>query len=300
MDTKRLFALFVVALLALSILPAAFAQDTALTQERTRLRDRLAEAKQNYIAARDKFLADKSDFLRARQQLVDLKRTNASDDEIIAQGKIVVAKAIDRGISNLDVVKNWLDKIKIEDSQRTDLSAMLDDAISKLEAEKAKVDAATTKQELRDIAKETRDIWKDARATVKKVVGIATSERISYIIKNMENLSAKLDERVAKMEEAGKDTSAIGPLVADFKAKLELANGKYEAAREKYASITTIEGADAIIREAHQLIKESHGYLKEAHADLVNIIKEMRAQKADVSVDALVNETSAETAEASG
>lgn len=299
METKRLFALFVMALLALSMMPAAFAQDTAGTQERLNLRERLAAAKQDYIAAREKFLADKSDFLGARQQLVDLRRTNATDEEVIAQGKIVVNKAIDRGISNLNVVKKWLDKIKIEDGQRTGLSAQLDEAISKLEAQKAKVDAATTKQELRDIAKETRGIWKDARAVVKKVVGIATSERISYIIKTMENLSAKLDERVAKMKEDGKDTAKIEPLVADFKAKLELAKGRYEAAKEKYASITTIEDADATIRGAHQLIKEAHNYLKEAHTDLVNILKEMRAQKTNATVDALINETTEQAAEVS-
>lgn len=265
-------------LLVVAVMPLAIAQPVPLAERHRIAIEKYNEAKANYLQKKGMYEDAREDFMKMRLRWRQFRAANESP-ELIAKAKDFLTKAVDRGITHIELIERWVEKINISDEEKSELTAMLEENKAKLEGLKDDIEAATTKQEIEDIAKQIREVWLNIRVDVKKVVGIGMNARIKHILNRMELLSEKLNERIEKLKESGVDTSSLESLLSKFNSHLDEANANYEKAKEKFKEAATPKEIDDLMRAGNQYIKEAHKHLRLAHAVLVEIVKELRQSK---------------------
>ena len=233
------------------------------------------QARQRYQAARQQYLKEVNFYRSARQQFMtarDKFKKFKNRPELRSMYEEQARK-------RLEAIKNWIsNRPGIDEDERANIIAELDQDISWLKEQETKVDDATV-EEIRADAREVRQYWRQHRWKVKRVVGQIWSARLDYALQRFEQAADKAEEKINALKDTGYDTSELENLLADFRAKLELARQKYEQAKEKYQQISSLEEADQLFREVRQFIQEANQYLREAHQRLGEIIEKMKQAK---------------------
>jgi len=330
---NKLFALFVMAIFLISIVPAAFAEENntdnttaqnnqmrakklrpmpikvkaenirakhlqlreryqknkELMKERlTKARDRKKIAKQHHEEAKDKIK-------ERRAQLAACKENNSTDcvkarKDTRVQTKRYLTNIAEHILAMIAKTKERVENSNLADDEKRDLISKLDEeaediagALDMLE----EFGEDSTKEEFKEVTKIIRESWKDLRLIIKKGVGKVANGKIHAVSVRLANLKGKLHKIVERLENAGKDTSKVKPLLETFDEKLEEAKNHRDRARSLYNEGKIDEAAKAT-KEAHLALRGAHKALK----DFVRALKELKGGE-----DALKGEDTEETPE---
>jgi|GEM_PF-2102558 len=231
-------------------------------------RQKYKDAEENYTEAKENFMKEKALFERWKG-VDEEKAVEAAKKFLTYAGEMII---------------NDLEKLKAKAQENDDLTeeevanivADVDSQIAAVTAAMEEVADAATKEDVKEAGQAILDAWKKARNRINLHVGKMVSSKVGEIILRSEQLEAKLDRILAKME-------ADGIEVADLEAKVESFSAKIEEARAKHEEAKALFRED--VKQAHVLSKEAHNLLKEAHAMLMSLWKEIKQAGGDVELE---------------
>lgn len=250
----------------------------------------LKEAKQNYVWIKQKLVKAKdrsklahTKFLDAKQRLVTCtENCEELETEILQNAKDFLINTADSIITNLEKVKNKVESSEdLTEEEASEIITKIETEIQELEDAKAAVEAAETKEEFREATKTILTAWKKIKRHVYLHVGKLVNARHGGIVVKLKHLELRLQKVLEKMEEAGKDTSEIQPMVDEFHSYLVSAEENFQLAKEKFNEFEELpepkgEEGSALIKEAQSYMNEARKSLEAAHKKLKEIVSAIK------------------------
>ncbi|MDG6243841.1 MAG: hypothetical protein QCH31_05555 [Methanolobus sp.] len=152
--------------------------------------------------------------------------------------------------------------------------------IEKLEAIREDVYAATTRKELADAAKDIRNVWNDGRKDRIVSSGKAIDNRMNAIIRTSEGLMLRLENEIATMKENGEDVEELEEMLVEYKELISEAKENRERAMNTYMNGNGNVGEN--VREANRYITKAGQDIRDANAILKNMLKELKQHREGV------------------
>ncbi|WP_367343717.1 hypothetical protein [Methanomethylovorans sp.] len=243
-------------------------------QDRVSVSDSDEKGKKEAIV---KLRGDKDSYFAAKERLQQANdnmksgKINAFSKELFDARKEYLLETIDYAISNLEELKE-----KVDRSQREDADVVIseiDGYISELDAEKDKVEKATTTKELVRSARNIRDIWRDVVKDAYKTRTIFVDEKIGIYLNKSVSLSERLSKEIETLHQQGEDTVELEELLQEYINLIGQAKQNRERARETY------QNGDNISREYWTAAAEE---LKDANSVLVRISQVLKTYRQGV------------------
>jgi len=324
--TALILAMFILSLFSGNVAAQAESREKAVREQIVNVKEKIQINKEKYENTREQYQKNKEKFDDTRKQFEDAKdlfekanrrltdaknnkSDNRSNEDLMGKAREYILKAIDHTEAQLQVMKNRLDNSENRGITASDAANIIDDHTAQLEDLKVKVNNATTIQEIRDIHKELAGIVAKINLETRYFIGIVLNQRIENFIDRADNVSAKVDDAIDKLETQGKDTTKLNSEAADFKNKLEEAK---DIQAKTIALFTTHSGfaddgtvtnekdARDFLKQANELQRENIKKLKEAGRQLMDFGRDFRKlvggnvklnDKGDLEVDGGVTTT---------
>ncbi|MBU2637471.1 MAG: hypothetical protein KJ955_00705 [Nanoarchaeota archaeon] len=252
---------------------------------------KIKRAQENYEFAKNKFNEAKAGLEKARERLENAKAARICKDdpesgecenerkELRGASKEKLAKQAEIIINNLEKAKEKAEASEyLTEDEAAKVVEFLEEQKTKFEAIKAEIEAATTKEEIIAAAKKLSDAWKEVKHKVNAYINFIANARMAGVVVKAEHLSAKLERVLERMAENGKDTSAVEPLVAEFKAELDVSKEKFKAAHSLMLEVRTEETEENAVKvqDAQALLKEAKDALQNANKLLRDIFLKLK------------------------
>ncbi len=291
-NISGIFIALILAMFILSLFSGNVAAQEA-SPEKT-VREQIGNANEQYKIKKEKYENTKNQLDNARNLFEKAKRSIEarnnkpdikSNDELKEKAREYILKAIDHTEAQLQVMKNRLDNGENRGITASDATKIIDAHTAQLEDLRVKVNNATTIQEIRDAHKELAGIVAKINLETRYFIGIVLNHRIENFINKADNVSAKVDDAIAKLEAQGKNTTELKAEAADFKNKL---NEAKDIQAKTIALFTTHSGFAAdgtvtnekdarnFLKQANQLQRENIKKLKEAGRHLIDFGRDFR------------------------
>lgn len=265
---------FVLTVFFMSVLYSASAK--SLVEWDTDAREKYNNAKNEYLRVTNAYREARQDWITAKNAYQQNK-SKGNTENALESWKNHLLAADQRLVAYLEALKAYAEgEPTLDETERQEIISEVDGYISWLEQKQPEIEAATTRQELQDITKTVREEWNEIRPATRRIIGQMMNSKVLWVINKAENVSAKAEDAIEKLDATGEDTTELESLLADFNAKLDLAREKHDAASAKYAESRSAGEADSLLREADALVREANGYLKEAYTTLKQLVKEIR------------------------
>ncbi len=240
--------------------------------------------KVKYENTKKKFDEAKDAFEKAREKLGNLN-DNPSREELKNKTKNYLTSAIEQTISHLEVLKSRVELRENKSIIPFDASGVIDSHISQLEGMKVKVDKAETAKDFIAIHNELKDLWIKIRLETRYYIGIVLNYRIDSFLLKADNVSVKMDEAIAGLENKGVDTKKLrdeaakfNSMIADAKQNQKKTDDLFEK-HDGFSSDGTVTDAAAakeFLRKADGMQRETVRDLKDAAKQLKDFVKEFR------------------------
>lgn len=275
-------------------------------------KDKIAKAQAALVKAKERFMEARAGLDKAQLRLEQAKTSrvcNASPNstECEKAREELRASAKEKMLNQADIIISSLENAKekvaaseyLTDEEEKTALEFLDAQLTKFNEIKADIEKAATKEEIVAAGKKLAEAWKEAKQKVNAYLSFAANARMAGIVVKAEHLAAKLERVMERMAENGKDTDAVEPLVAEFKAKIELAKAKFKSAHSLLLEVRTSELSEeqkkAKLDEANTLLKDAKQALQDANAKLREIFQKLKEVGA---TQELADATAAEDVEA--
>ncbi len=303
----QLMAWAIMALLILSVVPAAFAQNdsgtdtpaeetsvnVSVSAEATATSDdtdlpppkaRVAQARGKLVAAKDALLERKTALndCKARQRSGEKIRCDAATQDVRKNAVDVVIDANARAIAEMErLIERIRGAENLDEETRASIIATLEARLANLResaASAGSLNETSDPASIRNAAKKLRKEWSDARHAFKKSSARAMLAKLGGIIVKAEHLQARLHLAADK-------GSVDADLVAKFDAEIDAAKADQEAIKEMLAQDTEPGKFDDLMKRVVAKMRDAHEHLKAAHRILKEIVKSMHESKDKESTD---------------
>jgi hypothetical protein len=255
MRKASLVLLLMIMFLAGTVVVAAQADDMGMN-----IKEKYEEEKEKYMEAREKFLESKKKYKDMRNQF-----TFNNAKRYLNGGCNVAEKWLER-------FRNFLERSKIDEEKKMELMAEIDDHMATIENYRLKIDESETPEELRNTAREMNQAWIEMRIRLRAMVGEVAAYRIENVIERAENVSVRLENKIAVMAGYGIDTSPFESLLEEYNEHLQNAREYLQA------SINLFESGD--IAEGNKELRKSTNEIKKAFGVIREFMKEMQKVRA--------------------
>lgn len=264
----------------------------------------LGQAVKNFAQAREKSREAHKEFLAAKNEFKACTGTcEEIESQLLQHSKRFLINTVDSMIKHLEKIKNTVQSNEdLTEEEASEMITKIDAQIQELENAKAKVELATTKEEIRESTKTINQAWKRIKEHAKWYVGKVAISKHGGIIVKLKHLEPRLQKVLEKMEENGKDTSTIQPLIDEFNTHMEEARKNFELATAKFKEFKGLpepkgESGSKIIQEAQDYMKQSKDRLKEAFQTLKEITKAIKDANGEDELEETTTEEALEETE---
>ena len=254
---------------------------------------KIAKAQVNLVKAKERYREALAGLDKAKLRLEQAKtskicKTAPESEECNKAREELRASAKEKLTKHADIILNSLESGKervsgseyLSEEEEAEAAAFFDEQIAKFTAIKTEIENAATKEEIVEAGKKLGEAWKEMKHKINAYLWYASNARIAGIVVKAEHLSAKLERVMERMAENGKDTSAVEPLVTEFKDLLETAKTKFKSAHSLLLEIKTKELTQeerkAKLDEANTLAKDAKKALQDANAKLREIFLKLK------------------------
>jgi hypothetical protein len=252
-------------------------------------RARVDDAKEAYATIRERYSIKRAEISQVRDRYKNC--INSDTAECVRVVKQAKGDAKEHLINSAELILKHLEELKTRIEASTDLSEEdVNDLIAKLDEQIANVQEAkstleninedSTREEIKEAANTIRNAWDNAKIHVYKA-------RLRYVGAKLNTWIGKAEIWGARAEEKASEINSddINSLIEDYNSKVQSAKESYEMAENKWQESTTNDRLPSLIRETNQYMKEANNYLKEARRILSEIIKQVRQNNQDISLD---------------
>jgi hypothetical protein len=227
---------------------------------------KVEKAKENFLKAQAKFEQVKLNFEESKLRWEEAKKErkecteNCTEKEtkLIEHVKEIVKDSADKMISHLEKVKS-----KIESNE---------------ELNETKVDAATTREELKEIAKEINQAWSRVKEQERLAVNLNARSSLVNLMEKLGKLGDDLELSIADAKTAGTEVGGAETYMAEFDAKMVLAEENYQKLNKKIEEAKAKTGDEklSVLKEAKTYFENMRNNLKDAHEALKKAYKELK------------------------
>lgn len=285
--TPLILALFILSLFSGTVAAQAPARVQDVKEQTERIKEQYRIDKEKYDNTKKKFEDSRKAFETANQRFKnarDNKSGNLSAD-VIEKAREYILKAIEHTENQLQVMKDRLDNPEIKAISTQDAEKIIDAHMAQLEQLKVKVSNATTIQEIRDAHKELAGIVAKINLETRYFLGMVLNYRIDNFISRADNVSAKVDTAIEKLEAEGKDTTKLKAEAEDFKNKINEAKDLQAKTIDLFAThsgfaadgtVTVEKDARDFLKQANELQRDTIKKLKEGGRQLIEFGKDFR------------------------
>ncbi len=308
---KKIIAVFAVLLVALA--QAAIAYDTEQTGAVTGLKEKakdmradmtdrakemqdkmkemrstakdmkpIAEEARNQMKARRASVKEMQESLKdckgQKTEGCEQKRKNAR-----LNSKEILLKAEEDMTGLLQAAKERILQSALDNKEK--LVAGMDERLNKMAEAKAKADALTeesTQMEIKGAAKELREAVTEGKRALRTGAHKMVYQKMGGVLKSSEQLKAKLEKMLEKLQEKGADTSGIA--LDAFKTKLTEAEALHAEAAKLFESAKTAEPGqkDELMKQSTGKLREARKALMDAHTMLREIVQQIKEKSTAV------------------
>jgi hypothetical protein len=255
--------------------------------------NKFKESKEKFEKATKRFEKATNNFLEAKEKFE--KALEEGDDEnAIIYAKEYLGNGIEMIISSLEKVKeNAQSNDDLTEEEVEDIVSNADEKIVEAQELATKLEAATTKEEIKEIAKTMSDEWNKTKAHIAYGAAKAFDSKVGEILSRSNQLEAKFERTLSRLEEDGYDISQLDELVNDFNIKLNNAEEYYDIGKEKIVEARNLrlnenlseEEFESLIEEGKENIKKAHEELESAQEIIKEIVKETKKLNPNTSFE---------------
>ena len=286
----KILAVAIAVCFVMSGIPVMAAEETS---EKT-VSQRLQEVRERYQAVKEQYLTHKQLYLNARARWLAVREKFATGKDNatfeIAQNFLNKSSAL--LVRYLDVVKYKVESARfIDEAKKAELVSELEGYMETLQADHEAIVAAQDREAIKEAAKKAREDWNSIRPQVKRIIGEILAARAQLIIDKAQNVTARIDAKIAELKEAGKNTTALEQLNEDFKEKITIAQEKHDMFVAKLEEVKTSENARGLLKAADEFLRDANKYLVRSYKTLRQIVREIRyAETGEVEPEPTVME----------
>lgn len=223
---------------------------------------------------------------------VKMEREEEREDRREERGDARMEDARDRAEREIDRRDNALDAlvgrvqdmVRLPESERVRIAAMIEAQIASLEALKARIGAASDLDSLKTDIKSIRESYRTFQLTIPQTRITVAADKIKATASSMTAFATKLERKIDEAKTAGNDVTSLLETLGDMKAHISDAIVQADAAITAVASLSADNGDTAkaeanmrALKDAHAKIKAGMEDLKEARKDASSILKGLRA-----------------------
>jgi len=266
---KKLYMLFVIFLLAFSVIVMADrgADDNTQTglRENERIQNtktiaekrivkrkiiNIREARQKVVMARERYQIVRENYNNKKQELSRLKTKyqeclNSDTDECKQNVKQTRLKAKDHLMNSAELISGKLEELKTKIQSSNDLTEeevneIIENLNEKItEVKEAKVtleniNEDSTSEEIKEATERIRNAWKKTKLHVHKSRMRHVGAMLSNLINKAEILGERAQVRVSELNDGELNT-----LMEDYNSKVQNAKENHQLAKEKWQTATT-------------------------------------------------------------
>jgi len=284
----RILTPLILALFILSLFSGVVAAQTTAREQYEKTKEQYQVQKEKFDNTRKQFEDAKKLFEDANKKFKnvrDNKSDNRSKEELIEKAREYILRAINHTEAQLQVMKNRLDNPENKGILASDAIKIIDAHTAQLEQLKGNVSQATTIEEIRAAHKELAGIVAKINLETRYFMGMVLNHRIENFINRADNVSAKVDDAIAKLKANGTDTTELESDAANFKDKLNEAKDIQAQTVALFAThsgfaadgtVTNEKDARDFLKKANELQRDTIKKLKEAGKQLIEFGKEFR------------------------
>ena len=191
--------------------------------------------------------------------------STATPQTVITRGDTMVngrVASLNKLLAKIPTMKN------VPANDQAILTANVQAQISNLKTLQAKFDADTDVKTARADVKSAIDSSRVYAVTIPQVNIAAADDRIGTIVGLMQTLLTKVQARIATVQAAGKDVTAMNAAVTDIQAKLSDATTQAQAAESGVVNLAPDNGVAATAASNKTAITAARTAIKAATADL--------------------------------
>ena len=282
------------------------------SEERKNLvRLRVQEIKQDFQAARERFIERKEElkqqranFTDSKQKIKECKNSNVEDcKKARHNAKEFLLTTVD---TILELQTQTLSRLESsEDFEgKTEIIAQIELDIQNLISIKENIGLLgdnPSREDIKKISSELRNYWSDNKRHLEFGVERILNKKVFGILTRIKQLETKLDRTLEKLKEKGYDTTKAEEKIGEFKQNLETAKNEHETAVQLLSEIKLSYNKEKLT-QAHEHLKKAHQEVIAAHNSLKEAVKEIKLisegeEILDEEISNDSNETDQETAD---
>ncbi|TQD27627.1 hypothetical protein [Methanolobus vulcani] len=256
----KLFACFAMAIMLISIAPAAAIADADGIQEKIQDRDRInatMDMSGNEIATQlRQNMTVRERYGEATENFLRIKANNSA-----LNTEVAIEATKEYLNSTIDIMIETLDN---------------DEYTEELNAIKEDVADATTRAELAEAAQDIRDIWKEACEERNTSAVTSINNKMTAVIRTSQAMALRLENEIMRMEARGEDVTELEGLLEQYNAHIAEAEQYQEQARSgngqgQMQSVQNMRQAGTSMRQANGVLEEMLMELKQYREGLVTL-----------------------------
>jgi|SRR5581483_1835308 len=223
--------------------------------------------------------ATRSAATKEAQKVIDQAKAASRASDKLAKFKEAANKFIDQRIAEINKEINLVNSAKrLTESDKADLIADLNAAKTGLTNLKATIAARTDAETAKLDIKKIFEDYKIFAVLGPKIEGLTAAAKMSYQVDKLATAAGKIRSLIDRAKAAGKDTTQMESLYADYQAKVADAKTQIAAARSKFKAmkVSDAPGAKTLFLEGKALLKTAKADIIAAHKDLQGIIPLVR------------------------
>ncbi len=218
--------------------------------------------------------------------------TPSSSWEAVSAARVAQAKSkanleIDRRVTGLTkLIVRIQEMKKINDSEKSSLTGIVQNEINSLNSLKAKIAADTDVAALKADVQSITKSYRIYALVIPQATIMAAADRILGTVSSTNELVIKIQARITEAQTAGTDVSSLQATLADLTAKLADANTQAQTAITQVSGLVPDEGDQAkfdankqVLKDAREKIRTAHQDLQTARKDAGTIVKAIRGFK---------------------
>ncbi|MBI2549488.1 hypothetical protein HYW21_09155 [Candidatus Woesearchaeota archaeon] len=291
---KQLIALVLMAVLMVSMVPGAVANLAGLDQH---AKNQYQTYKERYHQSVEEYEDARADYMKAKELLGKAKnKENLSEAFPVAQeyGR----KTINRIHSHLAFLDKALELYGVaDDSKEAALMAEVEKHLAATAENgilQQRVDSAQTIADLVAVKNDIMNEWNNDKALLKWGVASVLNRKADIALEKMNNVYAKLDEKVTKQETLypqDPTVSAMRTTLTQARADLDQLEAEYEEAKQSYTQIKDLKDADRLAQEMISKARIINQKLRAFHKDAVELVNQYNSFARSVSGEKELNGT---------
>ncbi len=288
--------LFLIALMTLSILPLAIAEENlgiddtgsenskeqyarvmpVAIKAEARLSDALKVKNEKYEDTKIRY-----DEAFDKLKKVKLEIRNETSAERINASKSFLNSAANRIIAQLERVKTVAQSNNAS-STVTEMQGYIDQINSQI---KPAIASATTIEELRLQSNALTALWNDVQTSLGKHYNEFVVNKTKNLIERIENVQNKVDAQMQQLEAKGYNTTIAQEKMKDLVEKIAEAKQRVLQAQAEFALVTLAPGRDEHFKKGQELIKEANEIINKVNRGLNDFFKNIRSNIKEVRVE---------------